>query len=291
MRPAAPSLDVLAVSPSAGAGAAADADPNANAGAADTTAETTYQDSRSSSSASSPVPPDPDNEESDFFHLNNDSESSLSVPNIQAMHVNDPVPDSDLAQGPIQRLPNEILICIFAKLEKPSEVLQCMLACQRWARCAVDLLWHRPLCSDWARFEVICRAMHPGDDGRPPFFAYNNFIKRLNLAALANKVNDGSVMPLSICNRVERLTLTNCHDLHDGGIMGLVQNNASLLALDISWVSQITEKTIMAIANNCKRLQGLNVSGCYNVTNESMVELANSCRYLKRVCSLTVSPP
>lgn len=274
MRPAAPSLDVMA-----GAGAAA---------SADTTVETGSQDSRSSSSASSPVPPD--NEESDFFLTGNDSESSLSIPNIQTMRVTADDDDYfDLA--PIHRLPNEILISLFAKLEKPGEVLQCMLVCKRWARNAVEMLWHRPLCSTWENFKIICRAMQHHQGAPPPFFAYNDFIKRLNLAALSDDLNDGSVMPLSVCNRVERLTLTKCRNLHDGGIMGLVENNSSLLALDISEASQITEKTILAIADNCKRLQGLNISKCDKVSNESMIELAKNCRYIKRVGSPRNIPP
>lgn len=257
--------------------------------------ETAYQDSRSSSSASSPVPPD--NEESDFFLVGNDSESSLSIPNIQTMRVTDGAAaaaaddDAVLDLAPIHRLPNEILISIFAKLEKPGEVLQCMLTCKRWSRNAVEMLWHRPMCSSWANFQVICRALHSDGKGTPPFFAYHEFIKRLNLAALAADLNDGSVMPLSVCNRVERLTLTNCRGLHDGGIMALVENNSSLLALDISGASQITEKTILAIAENCKRLQGLNISQCYKVSNESMIELAKSCRYIKRVSTAFPSFP
>ena len=274
-RPTAPSLDVMAANTSA----------NANPPAPDATAETSYQDSRSSSS-SSPAPPD--NEESDFFVLNNDSGSSLSIPNFHTMRVSDGAAAPDDRQGvdlaPIHRLPNEILISIFAKLEKPAEVLQCMLACRRWARNAVEMLWHRPMCSSWSNFKTICRAMHPGAADRPPpFFAYHEFIRRLNLAALAADLNDGSVMPLGVCNRIERLTLTNCRGLHDSGIMGLVENNASLLALDISGASQITERTIMAIADNCKMLQGLNISGCHRVSNESMIQLAHSCRYIKRV--------
>lgn len=285
MRPAAPSLDVMAAAAAANQGAGA----AAAAAATDAAADSAYQDSRSSSSASSPIPAD--NEESDFFLVGNDSESSLSIPNLQTMRVSDGMPDDDYFDlAPIHHLPNEILISIFAKLEKPGEVLQCMLVCKRWARNAVEMLWHRPLCSSWSNFKIICRAMHSDDNGSPPFFPYHAFIKRLNLAALAADLNDGSVMPLSVCNRVERLTLTNCRGLHDSGIMGLVENNSSLLALDISGASQITEKTIMAIAENCKRLQGLNISQCHKVTNEGLIELAKSCRYIKRVTSPPHSP-
>ncbi|CAI4212849.1 unnamed protein product [Parascedosporium putredinis] len=192
---------------------------NSNSGA-----DATDQTSNSSSTISSPLAAD--NEESDFFMVNNDSETSLSVPNIQGMNVRDASPDDDVAQPPIHHLPNEILIGIFAKLEKPSEVLQ---------------------------------------------------------SALSESLNDGSVMPLGICNRVERLTLTNCHQLHDTGVMALVENNTSLHALDITGLSQITEQTILAVARHCKRLQGLNISGCQRVSNESMIELAQSCRYIKRL--------
>lgn len=296
MRPAAPSLDVMAAAAAAAASSPAPGPgPSPDSAAPDTVMESTYQDSRSSSSASSPAPAD--NEESDFYLAGNDSESSLSIPNIQTMHVTEGAAAAAAAQddaffdlAPIHRLPNEILISIFAKLEKPGEVLQCMLTCKRWARNAVEMLWHRPLCSSWNNFQIICRAIHADSKGAPPFFAYHEFIKRLNLAALAADLNDGSVMPLSVCNRVERLTLTNCRSLHDGGIMGLVENNSSLLALDISGASQITEKTILAIAENCKRLQGLNISQCHMVSNESMIELAQSCRYIKRVSTDLPNP-
>lgn len=261
MRPAAPSLDVMAAT--------------ANAGA-----ESTDQASNSSSTISSPLAAD--NEESDFYMVNNDSETSLNVPNIQGMKVRDSSPEEDAAQAPIHRLPNEILITVFAKLEKPSEVLQCMLTCKRWARNAVDLLWHRPLCSSWHNFKIICCAMQ-SETYPNPYFAYHAFIKRLNLATLSDTLNDGSVMPLGICNRVERLTLTNCHQLHDNGVMSLVENNTSLHALDISGLSQITEQTILHVAKCCKRLQGLNISGCQRVSNESMIELAENCRYIKRL--------
>jgi F-box and leucine-rich repeat protein GRR1 len=239
------------------------------------TAQDAEVDSRSSSSATSPVVID--NEESDF--ASNDSDSSLGPPKMR------PAQDADgsyVCDAPIHALPNEILINIFAKLEKPHEVLQCILTCKRWAKNAVDLLWHRPACTTWPRLETISHALTKMD----PYFAYNMFIKRLNLAALAEEINDGSVKALSSCNRVERLTLTNCTQLTDGGVTPLVQNSHHLLALDVSGNTNISDATILAIAENCKRLQGLNISSCGEVTDASMVELARACRYIKRVCVL-----
>jgi F-box and leucine-rich repeat protein GRR1 len=236
------------------------------------------QDSRSTSSTSSPAPAE--YEESDFFLGANDSQSSLGVPNLQDMQVND-----DECTPPINRLPNEILISVFQKLGQSSDLYHCMLTCKRWARNAVDHLWHRPSCTSWPKHSAICQTL-----GLPnPYFAYRDFIKRLNLAALADKVNDGSVMPLAVCTRVERLTLTNCKGLTDVGLMALVEGSPHLLALDISGDDEITEKSVFAIAKHCRRLQGLNISSCDKIGPQSMSELARSCRYIKRVCSTCFS--
>ncbi|RDA86398.1 hypothetical protein CP532_6478 [Ophiocordyceps camponoti-leonardi (nom. inval.)] len=233
--------------------------------------EEQQDDSRSSSSATSPAPPD--NEESDFFLGANDSQSSLGVPNFQDMQVD------DACWPPVNRLPNEILIGIFAKLSSPSDLYHCLLVSRRWARNAVDLLWHRPACTSWRNHSIICQTLGL----QRPFFSYCDFIKRLNLATLADKVNDGSVLPLAVCSRVERLTLTNCRGLTDSGLMALVENSASLQALDISNDKNITEQSVRAIAEHCRRLQGLNISGCDAISNESMITLAQSCKYIKRL--------
>lgn len=233
------------------------------------------EDSRSTSSTSSPAPAD--NDESDFFLGANDSESSLGVPNLQDMQVND-----DECLPPVNRLPNEILISIFSKLSSSADLLHVMLSCKRWSRNAVDLLWHRPACSTWDRHKSICQTL----GFEKPYFAYRDSIKRLNLASLADRVNDGSVMPLAVCPRVERLTLSGCRGLTDQGLIALVQNNTHLLALDISLDDQITEASIFAIAENCQKLQGLNISGCVRISNESLAKLAQSCRFVKRVSLL-----
>jgi F-box and leucine-rich repeat protein GRR1 len=100
---------------------------------------------------------------------------------------------------------------------------------------------------------------------------------------LADRVNDGSVAPLSVCTRVERLTLTNCDGLTDNGLMGLITGSSHLLALDISGDRQITELSMFALAENCRRLQGLNISGCKKISNDSMIQVAKNCKYIKRV--------
>ncbi|ETS79701.1 hypothetical protein PFICI_09554 [Pestalotiopsis fici W106-1] len=231
------------------------------------------RDSRSSSSTNSPLPRD--NDESDFYAINNDSESSLGVmPNLQDMQVND-----QECLPPAATLPSEILISIFSRLSSPADMFRCMLVSRRWARNVVEMLWHRPTCTSWEKHTQICQTLQL----QQPTFAYPEFIKRLNLATLSSEVNDGSVIPLAVCTRVERLTLTNCRELTDIGLKALVQNSPHLLALDISQDDKITEASVFAIADNCPRLQGLNMTNCKRISNESLMRLAESCKYIKRL--------
>ncbi|KAI1425265.1 hypothetical protein F5Y12DRAFT_385889 [Xylaria sp. FL1777] len=292
-RPPAPALDVIAARTSAGGVAGAGAGAGAETSTASAMAATAVaapaasnahrlpvpvaaedpRDSRSSSSTNSPAPAD--NEESDFFLVNNDSQSSLGVvPNLQDMQV----ADSECLPT-VAALPSEILISIFSRISEPKELLNCMLTCKGWARNVVEILWHRPSCTTWEKHSSICSTLGL----ERPFFTYTDFIKRLNLAALADRVNDGSVTPLAVCTRVERLTLTNCHGLTDGGLTPLVRSSQNLLALDISGDNNITEASIVAIAENCRKLQGLNVSGCRQISNESLAQLAENCRFIKRL--------
>lgn len=228
-------------------------------------------DSQSSSSNS---PARADYEESDFYAGNNDSQSSIGVPTFQDMAVSE-----ELKIPPANRLPAEVLIGIFSKLSSPLDLLNCMCVSKRWARNSVDLLWHRPACTTWPKHSSICSTLSLPD----PYFAYRDFIKRLNLAQLADRVNDGSVVPLAVCTRVERLTLTNCEGLTDGGLTALLAGSSHLLALDISGDIQITEDSMMVLAENCRRLQGLNISNCTKISNESMIKVAENCKYIKRV--------
>lgn len=231
-------------------------------------------DSQSSSSNS---PARADYEESDFYQGNNDSQSSIGVPTFQDMAVSE-----EVCMPPANRLPAEVLIGIFSKLSNPQDLLNCMCVSKRWARNSVDLLWHRPACTTWNKHGSICRTLTIAN----PYFAYRDFIKRLNLATLAGGVNDGSVFPLSVCTRVERLTLTNCEGLTDHGLKGLLTDCSHLLALDISGDTQITEASMFTLADNCRRLQGLNISGCTRISNESMIKVAEKCRYIKRASSI-----
>lgn len=90
-------------------------------------------------------------------------------------------------------------------------------------------------------------------------------------------------MPLSVCKRVERLTLTHCTKLTDTGVMALVEGNRNILALDFAGLDSITDHTLLAVADNCPRLQGLNITACRQVTDKSLCAISENCKALKRV--------
>lgn len=184
--------------------------------------------------------------------------------------------------SPVNRLSNEILIAIFAQLSTSSDVPHAMLACKRWSLNGVNILWHQPSSTTWDKYKLICRTLSADN----PYFYYRHFIKCLNLASIQKSVNDSIIIPFASCNWIKHLTLPNCKNLTDSGLIPLITNSRHLLDLDISKNNRITEQSIFAIAEQCKQLQKLNITGCDKISHESIINLAKNCRYLKMVSFL-----
>ncbi|KAL2826066.1 hypothetical protein BDW59DRAFT_171965 [Aspergillus cavernicola] len=192
-----------------------------------------------------------DDDDTDFFtHQANDSQSSVGAGNSRDSHTQS---DRETVLPPIAYLPPEILISVFAKLNSTKDLLSCLLR--------------------------ITAAVGKVDS----FFIYSGLVKRLNLSALTEEVSDGTVVPFSQCNRIERLTLTNCRKLTDNGVSDLVEGSRHLQALDVSDLRSLTDHTLLKVAENCPRLQGLNITGCTKVTDDSLIVVSEKCRLLKRL--------
>ncbi|KAL5116858.1 SCF ubiquitin ligase complex subunit [Pleosporales sp. CAS-2024a] len=238
---------------------------------------------RSDSSAStSPERGFDDDKDSLMLH-SNDSLSSLA-PSVSP----DDDADDDARRraieeqnrvSPISRLPAELMMAVFAKLSSPADLKNCMLVSKDWSRNSVGLLWHRPSTNKWANVKSVIHTIRT----TASFFEYHSLIKRLNLSALGNEVSDGTLGPLSVCKRVERLTLTNCTKLTDLSLEAMLDANTSLLALDVTSLDSLTDRTMLALANNAVRLQGLNITNCRKITDKSLEQVAKSCRHLKRL--------
>ncbi|KAG8534043.1 uncharacterized protein KY384_000886 [Bacidia gigantensis] len=227
-------------------------------------------------------------DDTDFFTAaRNDSQSSLG-PTLCDVPFS---PDSEESErlriiSPISRLPPELLIAVFARLNSSADLRSCMIASKTWARNSAEMLWHRPLCNTWQNLTNVSLSIQKPDG----YFPYNALVRRLNLSNLNEQINDGSVQPFMACKRIERLTLTGCKKLTDSGVCSLIYGSKSLLALDITGLDSITDHTLKAVAENCMRLQGLNITDCSKVTDESLIEVAENCHALKRLklnnCSL-----
>jgi F-box and leucine-rich repeat protein GRR1 len=186
--------------------------------------------------------------------------------------------------SPISRLPAELMIQIFQKLVKASDLLNCMLVSRSWARNSVALLWHRPTTTTWQPLQKVVETLRSPDTA----FDYERLVKRLNLAQLDMHVSDGVLLPFEHCKRIERLTLTKCTNLSDLSLCKVLEGNSSLLALDITQVMNATDKVMEVLARNCSRLQGLNISHCWNITSDGLENVARNCRHIRRVRFYTV---
>jgi F-box and leucine-rich repeat protein GRR1 len=218
-------------------------------------------------------------ESTDFFmEQSNESVSSIGVPTLSDRSMSDTEEDMT-PKSPVYSLPPEILIAVFAKLSSISDLRNCMLVSKAWATNSVELLWHRPLCNGVANMQIIIESITKAR----PYFAYGQLVKRLNMASMTEGINDGTLLPMAGCKRVERLTLTNCTNLTDLSVGELLIGNRNLLALDLTGVGLITDRSMMIVAENCKRLQGLNIHGCRLITDESMIAVSKNCKFIKRV--------
>ncbi|KAF2455744.1 hypothetical protein BDY21DRAFT_372897 [Lineolata rhizophorae] len=236
--------------------------------------------SNSSSTSTSPERGIIDDDNDSFMMQQNDSQSSLapSVPDEAADSAAREI-EERCRVSPVCRLPAELMIAIFSKLSSPTDLRSCMLVSRDWARNSVGLLWHRPQTNNWPAIHNVANAIRR----KQRYFDYPGLVKRLNMSSLGNQISDGTLLQFSDCKRVERLTLTNCNKLSDLSLTQMITGNRFLLALDVTGLESITDKTMLAVADNCPRLQGLNVTNCKKVSDDSLEAVAKNCRHVKRL--------
>ncbi|KAI5804372.1 hypothetical protein EDC01DRAFT_416780 [Geopyxis carbonaria] len=238
-----------------------------------------------SSSSSSPermMDEDDDDDDQDMMPIDEDSQTSIGqLTCFRNMTVSPTGPTwrSQHPKSPVYLLPPELLMAIFGKLSSPVDLSRCMLVSKQWASCSVELLWHRPYFAEFKKYQAMVAALL----SESSFFAYPQLIRRLNLNFISDKVNDGSMKPLTRCTRLERLTLTNCSRLTDSPLMEILRCNPRIQALDLSQLENITDLSMRVVAEHCPRLQGLNIAGCKNVTDLSMIPLSENRRMLRRL--------
>ncbi|KAL0096940.1 hypothetical protein J3Q64DRAFT_1040615 [Phycomyces blakesleeanus] len=196
----------------------------------------------------------------------------------------------------LDNIPTEIVIQILKNLTHHKDIMNCALAIRSWSYCCYEIIWFKPNMIRPTVWANLCSTL---SQSTPTYYPYHSFIRRINLSALADCVKDNHLSCLSVCDRLERITLTGCHKLTDAGLCGFLSKSSSayLVSMDLSEITNITDTTILKIAECCPRLQGLNLSmfkdgqeQFHGVTDESIIKLAEGCRGLRRVilnnCSL-----
>ena len=237
-------------------------------------------DTSSSTSTSPERRPDDDNDW-EVMH-GNDSQSSLGDPDDDIAFIDDELTrqrEELFKRSPVTRLPAEIMIQIFQKLPKTSDLKACMLVCRDWAQNSVGLLWHRPATGNWPALQNVVQTLSSSNTS----FDYHRLVKRLNLSSLGPDVSDGTLQPFHRCKRIERLTLTNCTHLTDYSVAKVVDGNRSLMALDVTGIYGVSDLTLDVVAKHCYKLQGLNITHCRQISNNALIKIANSCHQLKRL--------
>lgn len=232
------------------------------------------------SSDSSSGPEQTLDEDADMTMNADDSNTSIGdLVSFKRMTVSPPSGARLKPFSPIYTLPPELLIAIFRKLSSPVDWRNTMLVSRQWASLAVELLWQRPYFCEFKNYQAMVMAI----ESKNAFFDYPQLIRRLNLTFIADKINNGSLIPLQKCTRLERVTLTNCTNLTDSPLKDILAANPRIQALDLSQLEGITDETLLTVAENCPRLQGLNLMGCKGVTDASLIPLSKNRRILRRV--------
>ena len=181
--------------------------------------------------------------------------------------------------SPASCLPPEILINILKHLSSPRDIHSTLLVSRSWCECSVELLWHKPTVPDVNTLIKIMQVLSREE----PTFTYAQFIRRLNFLNVGSEMSDNIFGRLAPCTRLERLTLVGCSNLSDDAIARTVPCFPGLVAIDLSGVESVTDRTIFALAENCRKLQGINLQGCRRVLSASVGALADKCPLLRRV--------
>ncbi|BFZ63753.1 SCF ubiquitin ligase complex subunit [Saitoella coloradoensis] len=184
----------------------------------------------------------------------------------------------DRVQSLAAKLPIELVLAIYGHLS-PQDIWNCTHVCRLWCHAGIDLLWYRPsIQKTSALLKLMTTLKSPNQT-----FPYGEFIKRLNLTALAAQLPDEVIDKFSVCTKLERLTLAGSKKVTDEGLKNILLNNRSIMALDIASMELITDKSVELIAETCRGLQGLNMTDCKNITDDAILILADSCPSLRRI--------
>ncbi|KAF8450517.1 hypothetical protein L210DRAFT_3639612 [Boletus edulis BED1] len=197
-----------------------------------------------------------------------------------ASHIHHPDPAAPpSSHSPMSHLPPEVLIHILKHLHSQRDLYHALLVSRSWCECSVELLWHRPSFTRLSTLVKMMRVLTRADQT----FTYARFIRRFNFLFLGADLTDALFCRLAQCDRLERLTLVNCHAISDDALARVLPCLPNLVAIDLTGVTKTSDTVIAGLAAASKRLQGINLSGCKIVSDVGVLALAANCPLLRRV--------
>eukprot|EP00041_Stephanoeca_diplocostata_P021097 m.485140 g.485140 ORF g.485140 m.485140 type:complete len:511 (-) comp21732_c0_seq3:236-1768(-) len=121
-------------------------------------------------------------------------------------------------------------------------------------------------------------------DGR-----WTSSLQSVNLS-LCTRISDAAVDSIArACVRLHTLTVSGCDLITDKGVISLTRL-ATIVSLDLSWCTKISDAAIAVLAQRCTQLAHLRLFGCVQLTDAAVRDLAEGCRRLKSLkmsgCSL-----
>lgn len=107
------------------------------------------------------------------------------------------------------------------------------------------------------------------------------FIRDLNLRGCVQLWECWQGTGLSdACNNLQNLSLEGCR-IDRGSIHNFFYQNSSLLHVNVSGLSAVSDTTMKIIAQECPRIEVLNVSWCTRVSTRGLRKIVNACPKLR----------
>lgn len=189
--------------------------------------------------------------------------------------------ERDHQEGPISRIPPEVLLLIFSLVKHKPDLVPLLTVCKRWGDLIVELLWYRPSLVKIHAKKGIYEVMKLNRN--ETYWDYRSYIRRLNLSFIFDKIDDEFLYLFEGCPNLERLTLVNCSKVTSAPIIKILKGCTKLQSIDMTGLKNIEDNIFNALADNCPRLQGIYAPGCPNITNNVIVKITDKCPLLKRV--------
>lgn len=161
------------------------------------------------------------------------------------------------------------------------DLKRALLISRAWCQCTVPVIWTKPVFSsrDPKALTEFIKVLRLANS----FFNYAGFVRRLNFAPLHGTLQDRQLVEFAVCNRLERLVLTDSRYIGSRTLAKVLGQMKDLVAVDLSGVLTTNDGVLKTIASTCTKLQGINLTKCNQITDEGVVALAKQAKCLRRV--------